>query len=406
MWIWYFQLARKNMWRNPHRTVITLTAVFFAVVLSVLAGSLKEGIFNNLVKNLVSYYTGYIQVHQKGYWDERILDNSMATDNNQLLYIRQTDNVKAVAPRLESFALATSDSSTKGCLVIGIDPATENQVTHLQDKLIRGSYLSSSPTLLVAKGLAKRLNLDVDDTLYLIGQGYHAATAAGKYRIQGIVEFGSPELNQTVLFMPLPHAQELFGTGDRVTSWVVMLNNSDRLESTRSRIRSQLSSDYEVMTWGELMPEVKQHIETDSQNMVYVQYVLYLLVCFGIFGTFIMMMMERQYELGMLIAIGMKKYQLSLVMLMESVLTVLTGCVAGLLASIPVTWYFEKHPIRIGGETARAYERFGFEAVFPTSTDPHLFIQQGLTVLILSLMLSGYPIYKIYRINPVNVLKR
>lgn len=403
---WYVQLARKNMWRNPHRTLITVTAVFFAVVLSVLAGSLKEGIFNNLVKNLVSYYTGYIQVHQTGYWDERILDNSMETADTLIRKIRETENVAAVAPRLESFALVSTDTTTKGCMVIGIDPVAEDAVTHLKQKLIRGTYLTEEPSVLIAEELAKKLNLGLQDTLYLIGQGYHAATAAGKYPVSGIVKFGSPELNQTVLFLPLAQAQDLFSTGNRATSWVIMLEKSSGLEATRSRIQHLASPNLEVMTWGELMPEIKQHIETDSNNMKYVQYVLYLLVCFGILGTFIMMMMERQYEFGMLIAIGMKKSQLALVMLIESLLTVLTGCLAGLLASIPVTWYFQKHPIRVGGETGRAYERFGFEAIFPTSTDPLLFIHQGLVVLVLGLLLSVYPLYKIFRMDPVIAMKR
>ena len=59
--MWLIQLAQKNMWRNRLRTLITATAVFFAVILSVLAESLKQGIFDNLVKNIVSFYTGYIQ---------------------------------------------------------------------------------------------------------------------------------------------------------------------------------------------------------------------------------------------------------------------------------------------------------------------------------------------------------
>jgi putative ABC transport system permease protein len=64
------KLAWKNMWRNRHRTLITMAAIFFAVILSVFASSLKEGIFDNLVKNVVSFYTGYVQVHKMGYQEK------------------------------------------------------------------------------------------------------------------------------------------------------------------------------------------------------------------------------------------------------------------------------------------------------------------------------------------------
>jgi len=48
--MWIVQLAWKNIWRNKSRTAITMAAVSFATVISMLAASLKEGIFNNLIK--------------------------------------------------------------------------------------------------------------------------------------------------------------------------------------------------------------------------------------------------------------------------------------------------------------------------------------------------------------------
>jgi ABC-type antimicrobial peptide transport system permease subunit len=131
-----------------------------------------------------------------------------------------------------------------------------------------------------------------------------------------------------------------------------------------------------------------------------------MLICFGIFGTLLMMMVERKFEMGMLIALGMKKTKLSLLLLLESIFTVISGCVFGILASIPLVYYLNIHPLRIGGETAKAYERFGFEAIFPTSTEISNFIQQGLTVLFIGLLLSLYPLYKIIRLNPVTAMKK
>ena len=135
---------------------------------------------------------------------------------------------------------------------------------------------------------------------------------------------------------------------------------------------------FEVMTWEQMMPEIKQHIETDTNNMKVIQAILYLLVSFGIFGTLLMMMAERRYELAMLIAIGMKKYKLSILLLIESIMTVVLGCVIGIAVSIPVVYYYYIHPIRLSGEAAKTYEDFGFEAVFPTSIHSDHFINQAI----------------------------
>lgn len=395
------------MWRNRNRTAITMAAVFFAVILSVLTNSLQDGVFDNLIKNVVSFYSGYIQVHKQGYWDEQILDNTFEGSDQLEAQILQQNNVTAVAPRLESFALASSDSLTKGCMVIGINPEKENSITDLGNKVIKGEYLTENDKgVLLAEGLAKRLKLNLSDTLVLIGQGYHGAMAVGKYHIKGILKFGSPDLNDQSLYLSLQSAQELYSAENMLTSYVIGLENADILDPTAASIRGTLGENYEAMTWEEMMPEVIQHIRTDKGSMVIIQGVLYMLIGFGIIGTLLMMMVERKYEMGMLVAIGMKKIKLMQLLMIESILTVFSGCILGILASIPIVFYLYRYPIRFKGEMADVYEEFGFEAIFPTSTDPKIFLTQGMIVLILALVLSLYPIVKIARLNPVTAMKK
>jgi len=405
--MWLTTLAWKNMWRNRNRTFITMAAVFFAVMLSVIAGSLKDGIFDNLVKNVVSFYTGYVQVHKQGYWNEQILDNSFKSSAETEQKVLQDKNVTGITSRLESFALASAGDITKGSFVVGIQPEKENQVTYLKNKLVEGRYLQDNDkAVLLSQGLAGRLKLKVNDTLFIIGQGYHGATAAGKYPVNGIVKFGSPELNDKALFIPLAAAQDFYSAEGMVTSFILSLRDTKKPEVTAAALSSSLGRDYEVMAWSDIIPEVKQHIEADSNNMKYIQGILYMLICFGIFGTLLMMMVERKFEMGMLVAIGMKKSKLIILLLIESILTVFAGCILGIITSIPLVYYLNRHPIKMGGETAKAYERFGFEAIFPTSTEASNFIYQGLVVLVIGLLLSLYPMYKVIRLNPVNAMKR
>lgn len=400
-------LAWKNIWRNRSRTLITMAAIFFAVVLSVITSSLREGIFANLVKNVVSFYTGYIQVHKNGYQDEQILDNcfeSTAQTENRIL---NNENVSGITPRLESFALAASEKTTKGCMVAGIDPEKENQITFLREKIVKGSYLKSMDnSVLLSEGLAKKLNLKYKDTLILIARGYHGSTAAGKFRISGLARFGSPELNDKFLFMPIAAAQEFYSAPGMISSYILSLKDPENTDTTAKAISAGLGDAFEVLTWGDIIPDIRQHIRTDTGNARYVQGILYMLICFGIFGTLLMMMAEREFEMGMLIAIGMKRSKLMLLLLAESILTVVSGCVAGILFSIPVVYFFNRKPLKIGGETAETYRRFGFEPIFPTSIDPAIFIRQGIIVLIIGLILSLYPMAKVMLLRPVDAMRK
>lgn len=405
--MWLIKMAWKNIWRNRNRAIITMSSIFFAVILSVLTTSLQQGAFDNLVKNVVSFYTGYIQVHKAGYWEEQILDNSFEANDKVEQTILKIPNIVGVTPRLESFALVSSQEITKGCMVMGVDPLKEDKITLLKNKIVRGYYLDSGDrSVLLAEGLARQLNLKANDTIVLISQGYHGATAAGKYPVKGIAKFGSPDLNDRLLIMPLGAAQDLFSAYGMVTSYVLSLDNPDELRTAVAAANTALGGGYEVMSWEEIMPDIKQHIATDTNNMKYISGILYMLICFGIFGTLLMMMVERRFEMGMLVAIGMKKSKLLLLFLLETVFTVFIGCFLGILASIPVVYYFNRWPLKFGGSTAEAFARFGFEPIFPTSTDASNFISQGLIVLAIGLLLSLYPTYVIIRLNPISAMKR
>jgi putative ABC transport system permease protein len=405
--MWLLKLAWKNIWRNKNRTAISISAIFFAVILAVVTSSLQDGVFDNLIKNMVSFYSGYIQIHKNGYWDERILDNSFERSTALEEKILTQQNIVGVAPRLESFALASSEDLTKGCMVVGISPADENVITKLQEKVVEGEYLIDGDMgVLLAQGLAERLKLNLHDTLVLIGQGYHGATAAGKYFIKGLLKFGSPELNDQSLFLSLSAAQELYSAQNMLTSYVLALENPAALDNTAENVRAISGNTYETMTWEEMMPEIIQHIQTDKGSMFIIQGILYMLVAFGIFGTLLMMMVERKYEMGMLVAIGMKKVKLMQLMVMESVLTVLTGSALGIGVSIPIVYYLYVYPIRFKGEFAEVYSQFGFEPIFPSSTDAENFVVQGIIVLSLSLLLSLYPVIKIARLRPVAAMKK
>ncbi len=400
------QLAWRNLWRNPNRSLITMASVWCAVVLAVAMSSLQKGVFDHLIANVVSFYSGYIQVHRAGYQAEQTLENTFPLTDSIQNAVLSSPGVAAATPRLEAFALASTGEKTKGCLVAGIAPETEDLVTRLKSKIVAGEYLQdSSQVILLAEGLAKRLQTGVGDTVILLGQGYYGSTAAGKYAIGGILHFGSPELNDQVVFMPLALAQHWLDAPGLATTLVISPKKPAATEQTAAQLRASLPADFETLTWQEMMPDIHEHIKTDTASSVIILGVLYLLISFGIFATLLMMLAERQREFGMLVALGMKKLQLARVVLFESVFITLTGCLFGILVSIPLVWWLKEHPIRITGEMAEVYEKFGFEAIFPASLAPSIFWNQALAVLVIGLLLSLYPVLKVLFLKPVEAMR-
>jgi ABC-type lipoprotein release transport system permease subunit len=132
-----FLLAWRNLWRNRRRTFITSASVLFAVFFALFFRSLQLGSYDQMFKNAIESYTGYIQVQQKDYWDEKMVDNTFAYDRLQEQLILADENVKATIPRFESFALASSGPRTKGILVMGVDPEKEKYLSKIEEKMVK-----------------------------------------------------------------------------------------------------------------------------------------------------------------------------------------------------------------------------------------------------------------------------
>jgi len=156
-----YKLTWRNLWRNKRRTIITVTAITFAVVLTTIMRSMQLGSYERMLDNGVRFYTGYIQIHKNGYWDDKIIDNSFRTDQQLLNSIEALENVNAAVPRIESFALASYGVQTKGALILGIDPEKENQLTEVEKRIVEGENLTSEDnSALIGKGLAEYLNTE------------------------------------------------------------------------------------------------------------------------------------------------------------------------------------------------------------------------------------------------------
>ena len=401
------KLAWRNIWRNQRRTLITVASILFAVGLASFMESIQKGAWNHMINNVVNYYFGYAQIHRQGYWEEQTIEKAFELNEQLTRLDEETAGVEEVLPRLESFALASTGNQTRGVLVVGIDPEAENNMTNLRDRITEGSYLDKDEeAVLVAEGIAQNLQLEVGDTLVLISQGYHGVNAAGKYPIRGIVHFSSPELNKQMVYLPLPAAQYFYGANGMITSLALKIGDQDDIKPAVKAIKAKLpAEEYEVMDWQELLPELVQAKELDSAGNYIVYFILYMIIAFGIFGTVLMMTKEREYEFGILIAIGMRRLKLAAVVWLEVFILGIIGALTGIVAAIPVVWYFHLNPLRFSGAYAESMEKFGFEPIFPAEFKLEHFLLQAFVVLIITTIVAFYPLVKIRKLEPVEAMR-
>lgn len=391
----YFKVAWRNIWRNKSRTVITVLAIVVAVFLSTVMTSMQEGTYSKMIDNVVKFYTGYVQVHHPEYWENKTINNTFIPSDTLLNFLDEIDGVTKYAERLEYFTLLSVGNETKGGVLIGIDPVQENAITNLSHWVDSGSFLQPGDEgLLLTINVAKSLNAKVGDTLILISQGYHGASAAGLFPIRGIIKFASPQLNNMGAYIDINRAREFFSAYKLATSVVVMLEDNDMTQGVKQKLVRRFGDSYSFKTWNEIQPEIQQMIDADRSGGVIMKLILYLVIAFGIFGTVIMMVSERKRELGVMVAVGMRKGRLATILMLETIYLGIIGVFAGFALSTPIVATFVKNPIPLPAEMAEAYETFGMEGAMYFSGDGIIFARQVIIVFIISLVIGLYPFFK------------
>jgi len=402
----YAKMAWRNIWRNKRRTLITTASVFFGVVLSAFMTSMQEGSYAQYISAIVNSYSGYLQIHQKGYWEDKIINNSFVFDEAIESKLKSVKEITIYAPRFETFCLASSEDVTKGVVVVGVDPLKEDKITNISGKLKQGDYLKNGDSgILLTSGLSKFLKLAVNDTLVLIGQGYHGSSAAGKYPVRGIIKHPSPELDRTLVCMDIKVCQELFSAPGLLTSAVIMVHDNDEVALVKNKLVLSLGNDLEVMDWQEINQLLMKQIESDRAQGVITKGILYIIIAFGILGTVMMMVAERKKEFGVMLAIGMQKYKLISIVVLETIFMGMIGVIAGIIASIPMLYYFLFNPIPLTGQAEEMMLQMGFEPAMFFSMTPSVFYEQALTIFIFTLIIGIYPAINIRKLQIMHALR-
>ncbi len=397
-----FTLAWRNLWRNRKRTLITMSSVFFAVILAILFFSMQQGSYERMIDTLVKYSTGYIQVQDVLYHEEPTIDHAMLFDEEIKTLLDQYDErISLYVPRLQSFALVATDNTTRGTMVKGIDPDKESQLNELSDDLVGGRFLEKGDQgLLIAEGLAEILDTEPGDTLVLLGQGFQGATAAGKYPVQGIVDLKIPELNNNTIYMTLETAQWFYAADNRLTALIIMPEDPDKTTRLANDMLADIDQEwYDILTWEKLLVDLLTLMKFDMAGTTIMMIILYIVIAFGLFGTVLMMLIERQKEFALLFSLGMKRKILAGVCLLETFFMSFAGTLAGIVGAIPVVAWFYYHPVRLTGQMADAMAEYGFEPVMPFSADPTVFYIQAVYVLILSVLIGLYPVKKVFQLR-------
>lgn len=405
------KIAWRNIWRNPRRSLVTISAIVFASILLIFSISFQFNSYKIMIDAAVGTHTGHLQVQAEGYNEDKKMHQVVRNPDKVAEAFKDLSWIKALSYRADTFSLVSSQERTYGVWVVGIDPAREKQVSTLSKVIREGDALSETDSrhALIGTLLAKNLAAKVGDELVLLGQGLDGSVSADLLNVKGIFSTGQPELDRSFLQMPLTTFQEIFSMGDTVHQIVVVGKDLDLVSEAAQAIQQRLeahvpSQKLKVLTWRQLLPGLEQSIEVDMVSGWIFYGILVIIVAFSIMNTFLMTVVERTREFGMLLAIGMRHGQIVRLVLMESALITAVGIGLGILFGCLITYYFQIHGIEIPG-SEELLAQWGIPSRMRPKLTPFSVSLGPVLILAITLLTAIFPVLRIYRLEPIRAMR-
>lgn len=329
-----WRMAWRNLWRHRGRTLIMASAVALCYALMLVAFGINDDGHARMLREAANAAGGDVLVHGEDYWATRSSDIVVHDSEAVLAAIRSIEGVRAAVPRVIVNGLASTAVDNRPVMLQGVRPELEAELRDVTKHLEAGSFLEGGERapLVLGSRLVDRLELELGDRVVLTGSTPGGDVTRALFELTGIVETGTRELDEVVGYTTLEAAQRAFGMSGVVTQIGVVAEPGADPRELAGSIRNGLTASgaLEVLTWREAVPEMVALIEIDDALGYVFIGMIYLIVLFSIMNTFLMAVMERVREFGLLNALGMRGSGVSRLMLSETVLMTALAMAAGL----------------------------------------------------------------------------
>jgi ABC-type lipoprotein release transport system permease subunit len=377
--------------RQKRRTILTVLTMLGGFALASISIGFSDGSYNQVIEMFTRNQLGHIQIHAPGFLDQPSLYKNIADYLAVGNIVDQNPEVEFWAPRIKSGGLAAVGERSTGVVVLGVDPARENQATRFDKKVVEGGSLSreAQHEVVLGIGLAKLLKAKPGDSLVIISQGADGSIANDLYSIRGLSESGSAMADQVTMYMHLADAQELFVLGDRVHEIAIVISDLDLVPEVTAELRAALADRHVVVEpWQEFAKSFYRAMVLDQRGTWVMLAIIILLVAVGVLNTVLMTVLERRREYGVLRAVGTAPGQIFRLVVLEVVVMAIVAILLGALVSYLANAYLAASGIYMGIDFT--YGGVEFSRMY-SEVNARTFWIPGMCVLLSALFVSLFP---------------
>jgi lipoprotein-releasing system permease protein len=375
---------------------LAVAGLAIGVAVLILTLAVLDG-FESEIEQKIIGFDGHIRI--RGYFDRNLPE----VDSHLDAILSNINDITASEPYISQAAMIRVGRETHGIMVEGVPSSGIEKIIATPQFITQGEFdLSGDGTVVMGAALANQLGLTVGKKVTLLDMANLGRPGKlpgiRQFRIIGIYDTGLKDYDETVVYMSLADAQELFGMPAQISGRIVRLRDKDETESVSAAIASE-GVLYIYETWLDRHSQLFAWLRSQKQPMIIVFGLIALVAIFNISSALTMIVMEKNRDIGVLRAMGFSRRNISQLFLIEGGLVGLIGVGLGICLALIVGFL----QIRYG------FFRIPAEIYFMSQLAVKFHLQQFITVgafgFLLSLVATVYPAWKASGVQPADAVR-
>jgi len=327
-------------------------------------------------------------------------------------------HVKQVTPFLTSEALVQSPNNLQGVILQGIMPEFE-QNNIISEHMVAGSLVSLSEqayAIVLGRSLAKKLKISLNDTIRIVLPNKTIFTPMGRIPVQrtftvtGIFDVGS-QVDDAMVYVHSKYGAKLLrrkGDGiDKLRLYLDDAFNANQVVETlkySTKFTSKVHIDQPLVftTWSESQGALFSAVNMEKKMMWLMLSLIVAVAAFNIISALVMVVMEKQAEIGILQTLGLSKIGVVKIFITQGMVNGLWGVSLGSVLGIFLTCYLNDILAILGVNIFGS----GYAVQqLPMQLEVINVVVISISALVMSFLATLYPAFHASNTQPAEVLR-
>lgn len=402
-----FQIAWRNIWRNKSRSLVVISSIIIGVWAGIFIMSFAWGLYKNNIDESVYKQLSHIQIHHPTFQEESESKFTITNTDAVVKSFQADDRIVSVSSRVIATGMVTSPTTASGVKIYGINPASEISQIRLNESVREGTYFDSGKDneILLGEKLARKLKIKLKSKVVLTFTSVNSEIVSAAFRVGGIYRSKNISLDEVNVYVQQNHLRELLELNPSESNEIaILVKDEKQLDTIKSYSRTVVSKG-KTEDWKELSPELSMIIESFNLYTYIISGIILLALTFGIINTMLMSVLERIRELGMLMAIGLNKRKIFIMIMLETFYLTVIGAPLGLLFGWLTVTVLGKTGINIA-MFSEGLASYGFSSMIYPSLDQEKYVIIVTMCLITGILSAIYPAYRALQLNPSEAIRK